>query len=236
MQEFVDDAFVGAEADGVAEESGDGAEFAAVGTTASGFDGNDAECAPALAELVQPAGGGFGDEVELLEIDGVPGNHGILLEGGLEFLAGSVDWRVDVLQLTAGGVFDDAGPGVIGFAEGDGIGVARAAIAAEGFVGHFGDVRAAHDDGDTGGANRVSHAISLGDHAGHGADADQVDVVFADVTGDSGFIHGLSVAVDQEHFMARRSQGLQEEHPEMRHEITRNPIVGVIQEDFQLFP
>jgi hypothetical protein len=29
---------------------------------------------------------------------------------------------------------------------------------------------------------------------------------------------------------------LEQEHPEVRHEITRNPIVGVVQEDFQYFP
>ena len=52
-QQFVDDALVGAEADGVAEESGDGAEFAAVGTAASGFDGYDAECAPAFADFAE---------------------------------------------------------------------------------------------------------------------------------------------------------------------------------------
>ena len=51
QQEFVDDAFVGAEADGVAEESGDGAELAAVGATASGLDGNDAERSPAFADF-----------------------------------------------------------------------------------------------------------------------------------------------------------------------------------------
>src|SRR5208283_4352999 len=51
QQEFVDDAFVGAKADGVTEEAGHGAEFAAVGTTSSRLDGNDAESSPTLTDL-----------------------------------------------------------------------------------------------------------------------------------------------------------------------------------------
>jgi hypothetical protein len=45
-QHFVHDAPVGAETDGIAEEAGYGAEFAAVRTAAAGFDGNDVEGFP----------------------------------------------------------------------------------------------------------------------------------------------------------------------------------------------
>ena len=55
-QQFVDDAFVGAEADGVAEKSGDGAELASVGTAASGFDRDDAERSPAFADSARAVG------------------------------------------------------------------------------------------------------------------------------------------------------------------------------------
>ena len=151
-------------------------------------------CEPTLCRV--------GHEIELVEIDGVPGNYGIGLEGWFQFFACGIDRRVNLFELAAGGVFDNARPGVVGFAEGDGIGVAGAAIAAEGFVGHFRDVRSAHDHGHADGANGVGHAIGLGDHAGHGADADQIDFLFEDVAGDSGFVHGLSVTVDEYNFVA----------------------------------
>ena len=50
-EHLVDDALVGAEADGVAEEAGDGAELAAIGAAASGFDGDDVERFPGLPEV-----------------------------------------------------------------------------------------------------------------------------------------------------------------------------------------
>jgi len=65
-------------------------------------------------------------------------------------------------------------------------------------------MRAAHDHRHADGTNRVSHAIGLGDHAGHGADADQIHFLFDHVARDPGFIHRLGVAVDQHNFMAGR--------------------------------
>ena len=80
--------------------------------------------------------------------------------------------------------------------------MARAAVAAEGFVGHFGDVRAAHDYGNADGADRIRHAVSLGDHSGHGADADQINLLLDYISRDSGFVHGLGVSVDQHNVVA----------------------------------
>src|SRR5207302_10807527 len=74
QQKFVDNGFVRAKADGVTEESGDRAEFATVGTTSSRLDRNDAECSPALAQLLQPFLGRFRHKIELAEIDSVPGD------------------------------------------------------------------------------------------------------------------------------------------------------------------
>ncbi len=139
-----------------------------------------------------------------MEIDGVPGNYGIGFERWLQFFACGIDWRVNFFELAAGGVFDNAGPGVVGLAESDGIGMAGSAIAAQSFVGHFRDVRAAHDHGHAHGANGVGHAVGFGDHAGHGADANQINFLFDDVAGDSGFVHGLSVTIDEYNFVAGR--------------------------------
>ena len=120
----------------------------------------------------------------MIEIDLVPGDGGIRLERRLAVFAGGIDGRVDIFELAGGGVVDDLRPSFVGFAEGDGVGVARTAIATESFVGQFGDVRAAHDDGNAGGADGVGDAIGLGDHAGHGADADESDVFVADILRD----------------------------------------------------
>ena len=86
QEQFVDHAFVGAEADGVAEESGDGAELAAVGTAASGLDRDDAKRSPAFADFAEQRVDDFGQEIELVEIDLVPGNDGIVLQGRLALL------------------------------------------------------------------------------------------------------------------------------------------------------
>ena len=91
------------------------------------------------------------------------------------FLAESVDGRVNLLELAARGVRHNARPGFVGFAEGQGVGMARPAIAAQRFVGDFGDVRPTHDHGDAGGAQGVGDAVGFGDHAGHGADAHEPD-------------------------------------------------------------
>jgi hypothetical protein len=41
----------------------------------------------------------------------------------------------------------------------------------------------------------------------------------------------LCVAIDQEYFVARWSQCLQEKHPKMRHEIACDSIVGVVKQN-----
>jgi hypothetical protein len=107
--------------------------------------------------------------------------------------------------------------------------VARSAIPAKSFIGHLGNMRAAHDYRHAGSTDGVGHAISFGDHSGHRADANQIDLLFADVPGNSNFIHGLGVTIDQDNFMNGWSQRLQKEHPQMWHEIARNPVIGVVE-------
>ena len=158
--------------------------------------------------LLQPMIENLRHEIELLKIDGVPGNDGILLKRWFELFASGIDGRVNIFQFAAGGIFHDLRPRIIGFAESYGVGVARTAIAAEGFIGHFGDVRPSHHDRHAHGAHRVCHAIGLGDHSGHGADADQINFLFEHIAGNAGFIHGLGVAIDQNNFMAGGSKRL----------------------------
>ncbi len=147
-------------------------------------------------------------------------------------LAERIDGGIRILQLPASRVSHDARPGLVGFAQRDRVRMALAGGPPQRFVGHFGNVRAAHDHRHPRGTHRVRHAIGLGDHSRHGADAHQSNIVFTHVLRDAGFVHGLGVPVDQHHFVAGRGQRLQQEHPQMRHEVSRNAIVGAIEQYF----
>jgi hypothetical protein len=57
-------------------------------------------------------------------------------------------------------------------------------------------------------ADSVCHAIRIGDHPRHGTDAHQSNLVVADLLRNAGFVHGLGIAVDQQDFVARRSERL----------------------------
>jgi hypothetical protein len=128
-------------------------------------------------------------------------------------------------------VFNNPRPGFIGFAQRNCIGVAWPAIATQGLIGHFGDVRSAHHHRNSRGPNRIRHAICLGDHSGHGANAHQPNVFLAHELRDPRFVHGLRVAIHQQHLMARWSQRLEQKHPEMWHEIAGYTVIGVVEKD-----
>ncbi|MFZ3329672.1 MAG: hypothetical protein WA197_03510 [Candidatus Acidiferrales bacterium] len=81
------------------------------------------------------------------------------------------------------------------FTEGHGVRMARAVISTEGLVGHFCNVRSAHYDGDTSGANRVSDPVCLCYHPGHRPDSDQSDVLFPHESRDASFIDRSRVAI-----------------------------------------
>jgi hypothetical protein len=94
-------------------------------------------------------------------------------------------------------------------------------------------MRAAHHHRYTSGSHRVSHAVGLGDHSGHTANAHQSDLLFSHEPGDGRFIHWSRVPVDQQHLMARRRQCLQQEHPQVRHKVPCHTVVGAIEQDSQ---
>jgi hypothetical protein len=48
---------------------------------------------------------------------------------------------------------------------------------------------------------------------------------------DSRFVHRLSVAIHQQHFMPGRRERLEQKHPEMRHEIAGYTVVGVVEQN-----
>ena len=170
-----------------------------------------------------------------VDIELVPRNQRIVLQGGFLLLPEGIHGSIDFLQLSADGVGDDARPGFVGFAERNRIGMTWSAVATEGFIGAFGDVRPAHDNGHAGGAQCVGHAVGFGDHPRHGADPHQSDFLIQSVLHQLGIGHRLGVAINQQYFIAGWCQGLQQKHPKVRHEVLGHAVIGVIQQNFQRF-
>ena len=144
----------------------------------------------------------LGNEIELVEIKLVPRNRGVVIQGRLALFAHRIHGRVDFLQLAANRIFDDLRPGLIGFSQDNGIGVAGATIAAESFIGLFSHMRPSHHHRNSRRANRVRHAIRSGDHPGHGADTNQSDVLVADELRNLGLVHRLGIAIEQQDFIS----------------------------------
>ena len=71
---------------------------------------------------------------------------------------------------------------------------------------------------------------------GHGADADQSNVLIFHVLRDASFIHGLGVAVNKQDFMFGRGQRLEQKHPEVRHEVASYTIVRIVEKNSQKSP
>jgi hypothetical protein len=81
------------------------------------------------------------------------------------------------------------------------------------------------------GSNRIGHSVGPRGHSGHGPDTGKLDVVPSDEIAQFAFRHRLSIAIDQEHFVLSRSQGLQQEHPQMRHEIPRDSVIRIVKKN-----
>src|SRR6267142_2108898 len=227
-------AFIGPKANGVAKKSRHGAELTTVRTTPPGFHWNNSKSAPAFAYPLQQRLQHARQHIELLQIDFVPGNFRIRLQGRFAFLPKIVHWRIDILQRPAHGIFHDSRPGLVSFAKCNGVGMPRAAVTPQSLIRHFRDVRAAHHHLYSRGPHCIRHAIGLGDHPGHRADADEFNPMLAHVPRDTLFIHGLGVSVNQDYFVAGWGERSEEKHPRMRHKIASYAVVGVVQQNFHL--
>src|SRR6185312_801024 len=170
----------------------------------------------------------FWNQVELIEIDLVPWYDWVWLQAGLALLTLFVNRLINILQFALHDIRNQPGPDFICFSQSYRVGMTWPAVSAQRFVRQFSDVRTAHDYRNARSSHCISHSISLGYHPRHGADADQSDTFFLDITHQFLFIHRLGVAVDQDHLMLRRSQGLQQKHPEMRHEISSDTVIRVV--------
>src|SRR5689334_13167795 len=172
------------------------------------------------------------EEIELIEIERLPGNHGILMKTRLSFFTTLIKRLIDLLELTTRGVFDYLRPCFIGFPEGDRVNVSRSAISPQRFVGNFSNVWPAHYDAHTRKADCIGDAIGFFGHSGHRADTDQIDFLFLYEPDDLFITHRPRIGINEQNFMTGRRDGLQQKHPEMRHEVARDAIVRVIEQDF----
>ena len=112
--------------------------------------------------------------------------------------------------------------------------MAWAAIAAQGFVGHFSDMRTSHHHRNAHRADGVRHLIGLPDHPRHRTNAHQSDLLLPDVLRQ--FCHGktLRIPVYEKHFMFWRREGFEKKHPEVRHEVVGDFVVWVIEQNLHL--
>ncbi len=92
-------------------------------------------------------------------------------------------------------------------------------------------MRPPHDHGHAGRSNGVSYPVGSCDHSGHGADANQPDVLAEHEPNQLNVCHRLRIAVDQQDFVFRRRERLQQKHPEMRHEVPGHTVVWAVEQN-----
>ena len=109
----------------------------------------------------------------------------------------------------------------------------RSAVPPESFIRNFRYMWSAHHHRNAGRADRIRYPIRLGDHTSHGADSDQSDSPVQHELNQLGVAHRLRVAIDQNHFMPAGRKRLQQKHPKVGHEVLRDTVVGVIEQDSQ---
>ena len=61
---------------------------------------------------------------------------------------------------------------------------------------------------------------------------DQINLLVAHILRNLRLIHRLGIAVNQHYFISRRSQRLQQEHPQMWHEVASHTVVRVVKQNF----
>ena len=93
-------------------------------------------------------------------------------------------------------------------------------------------MRAAHNNLKTRFAQRIRNEIRSRDHPRHRTDADEPDVLVLAKLDELRPRHRLGIAVDKDDFVFLRRQRLQKKHPQMRHEIPRDAVIGVVEQNF----
>ena len=108
--------------------------------------------------------------------------------------------------------------------------------AAEGLLRNLSNVWSAEHDLRAGGSDGVGHLICSRSHPRHCADSSKPNVMVTYKLRHFIFGHRLSIAVNEKHFVPWRCEALKQEHPEVRHEITGNTVVGTVKENVQVEP
>src|SRR5260370_14104417 len=127
QQEFVHHAFIGTKADGVAKKSRHGTKLASVRTPAPGLHRNNSKGSPTSAHALEQRMQHAREQIELVQLDFVPGNLRIRLQGWFALLAKVVHWRLDVLDRAPHSIFHDSGPCLISFPNSNRLGMAATA-------------------------------------------------------------------------------------------------------------
>src|SRR5206468_3444059 len=108
--------------------------------------------------------------------------------------------------------------------------------AAKRLLRNLSNVWSAEHDLRAGGPDGVGHLICSRSHPRHCADSNKPNVMVAYKPRHFIFGHRLSIAVNEKHFVPWRCEALQQKHPEVRHEITGNTVVGTVKENVQVEP
>src|ERR1051326_1564174 len=117
-----------------------------------------------------------------------------------------VDRFINLLQPALRRVRNDFGPSLIGFTECYCIGVSRSAVMAPRLSRSFGYVWATHDYRNAGRAECVCKSVSTSNHSRHCSDTYETDLLLPRKPHQLLLVHGLGIAVDQQHFVLRWSE------------------------------
>ncbi len=147
----------------------------------------------------------------------------------LALFPGLIKRRIDFFETPILRVCNYLRPGFVSFAQRNCVSMARTAVSTERFIRNFCDVWATHHDWHSNCADGIRHTVSSGCHSGHGADPDEPDTLIEDKLNEFLFTHRARVSINQQNFVTRRRERLQEKHPKVRHEVSRHTVVRVIQ-------
>ena len=82
--------------------------------------------------------------------------------------------------------------------------------------------------------DRISDSIGFLNHSGHCADANQLYILLTHKLNYLVITHWTGIGIDQNNLVLWWSKGLQEKHPEVRHEVASDAIIWIVEQDLHL--
>src|SRR6185295_10693192 len=140
-------------------------------------------------------------------------------KAGLPFFTGIIDRLIDIFECAPGRIFNYPGPGFISFTKCDCVGMPGPSISTQRLVRNFGDVWTADHHRHACHTDRIGDSISFLNHSGHCADPNQLYLLLTHKPNYLVITHWTGIGIDQNNLVLRWSKGLQEKHPEVRHEV-----------------